>query len=134
MDSCGKNFQVSSSVIFNSLSGLNVGENVYMAYQSVFIVKSLVVEDNVIFGPNCLVSGGNHQFDGSSFRDLPSISEKVIIKEGSWIAGNCTILSGTIFPAKSILAAGAVLTKSHVKEHSVYGGIPAKFLKNHFQN
>lgn len=127
MRHCGKNFQVASSVIFNSLSGISIGKNVYIAPNNVFIGTNIYIEDEVILGPSSVFSGSNHQFDGVSFRLLPSASiGPLIIKEGSWVAANCTLTSGSILPKHSILAAGAVLNKPLIEEQSIYGGIPAK--------
>lgn len=127
MRNCGKNFQVASSVIFNSLSGISIGKNVYIAPNNVFIGTNIYVEDDVILGPSSVFSGSNHQFDGVSFRLLPSASiGPITIKEGSWVAANCTITSGSILPKHSILAAGAVLNKPLTEGQSIYGGIPAK--------
>lgn len=127
MEKCGKNFQVSSSVIFNSLSGICIGNNVYIAPNNVFIGTNIHIEDNVILGPCSVYSGGNHQFDGSSFRLLPSISQgPLIIQEGAWVAANCTLTTGSVLPRFSVLAAGAVLNQAMAEEMAIYGGIPAK--------
>ena len=127
MKGCGSNFQVASTVIFNSLSGINVGSNVYIAPNNIFIGTNIYIENDVILGPSSVYSGGNHQFDGQSFRKLPSKSlGPLIIKEGSWVAANCTITSGAVLPSHSILAAGAVLTKAMIEEQVIYGGMPAK--------
>ena len=127
MKVCKSNFQVHSSVYINSLCGLIVMENVYVGPNTVIIAIDLEICRNVLIGPNCLFSGGNHQFDGNSFRNLPSKSSgPIIIDEGSWIGGNCTILTGSKMPKFSILAAGAVLNKVFSDEYSVYGGIPAR--------
>ena len=126
MKECGKNFQVSSTVIFNSLSGIRVGNNVYIAPNNIFIGTDISIEDNVILGPSSVYSGGNHQFDGHSFRNLPSKSfGPLILEKGSWVAANCTVTSGAVLPKYSILAAGAVLNKAMTEEKKVYGGIPA---------
>jgi len=127
MGECGKNFQVASTVILNSLSGMRVGNNVYIAPNNVFVVTNISIGDDVILGPGSVYSGGNHQFDGNSFRRLPSKSEgPIMLGQGSWVAANCTITSGAALPNFSILAAGAVLTKAMTDEKSIYGGIPAK--------
>lgn len=127
MEECGKNLQVSSTVIFNSLSGVRVGNNVYIAPNNVFIVTNIYIMDDVILGPSSVYSGANHQFDGHSFRSLPSKSTgPIIIYEGSWVAANCTITSGSILPKYSLLAAGSVLNKKMMDENMVYGGTPAK--------
>lgn len=131
MKKCGVNFQVASNVYFGPLNGLIIGDNVYIAPNNVIIALDIEIGNNVIIGPNCVISGGNHLFDGSSFRFLKSLSSKVIIHEGCWIAGNCTIVAGSILPKFSILAGGAVLTKKFELEMGIYGGVPARFIKNH---
>lgn len=130
MKKCGKNLQVSSSAYFNSLSDLKIGSNVYIAHNTVIIGKDITIGDNVLIGPNCVISGGNHQFSNESFRFSDSTVEPVTIHDGSWISANCTITGGAVLPSKSILAAGAVLTKKHTHEKAVYKGIPAIF--SHF--
>lgn len=127
MQECGSNFQVAATVIFNSLSGMRVGDNVYVAPGNVFIVTDIRIEDDVLIGPNSVFSGGNHQFDGKSFRYEPSlVLGPLIINRGSWIAANCTVTSGAVLPPMSILAAGAVLTRKMTDKKMVYAGIPAK--------
>lgn len=127
MKECKSNFQVTSSAYINSLSGLRVKENVYIGPNTVIIAVDVNIEKNVLIGPNCVLSGGNHQFDGNSFRKLPSKSlGPIIIEEGSWVAANCTLLTGSKLPKHSLLAAGAVLNKAYTEEKSIYGGIPAK--------
>ncbi|GMQ54751.1 hypothetical protein YSKK_26130 [Halopseudomonas aestusnigri] len=127
MRSCGRNFQVASDVIFNSLSGISVGRNVYIAPGNVFICSELNVGNDVIFGPNSVFSGGNHQFDGASFRWLPSKSKGVIrIGSGSWVAANCCIVTGGALPERSVLAAGSVLNKDMLDDNSIYAGMPAR--------
>ncbi|WP_299230635.1 hypothetical protein [uncultured Halomonas sp.] len=127
MRECGCNFQVSSTVILNSLSGMRVGSNVYIAPNNVFITDDIYIEDNVILGPGGVYSSGDHQFDGESFRWLPSKSKgSLIIKQGSWVAANCTITTGAILPCESVLAAGSVLNRPMHNDRKVYGGAPAK--------
>lgn len=126
MKSCGKNFQVASSVIINSLAGLEVGENVYIAHNNVIIGTRVMIGDEVIIGPNCIISSGNHIFDGNSFRYGKGFTKGVIIDKGSWVAGNCSVIGGARLPKQSILAAGAVLNKPMLEEKSIYGGVPAK--------
>lgn len=72
MTGCGKDFQVASTVIFNSLSGMRIGNNAYIASNNVFVAVDISIEDNVILGPGSVNSGGNHQFDGNSFKNLSS--------------------------------------------------------------
>lgn len=127
MGECGKNFQVASTVILNSLSGMRVGNNVYIAPNNVFVVTNISIGDDVILGPGSVYSGANHRFDGSSFRWLTSKSHgSLVVGKGSWVAANCTITSGAALPPQSILAAGAVLNRVMSEEKKIYGGVPAK--------
>lgn len=131
MAECGRNFQITSSAYINSLAGLSFGNDIYIAHNSVLIGVDISIGDEVIVGPNCVVSGGNHQFSNGSFRFAKSVNLPVVIGAGSWVAANCTITGGTILPARSVLAAGAVLTKKFEQENAVYCGIPAKFSHHH---
>ena len=126
MTGCGKNFQVTSSAYFNSLKGIIIGDNVYIAHNTVIIGSDITIEDNVIIGPNSVISGGNHKFRNGSFRFSDSSLKKVTLKRGSWVGSNCTVVGGTVLPEGSILAAGAVLTKSFTEKMKIYGGVPAK--------
>lgn len=128
---CGSNFQVASSVYFNSLSTMEIGNNVYIAHNSIFIGKYIYIEDEVIIGPGCVFASANHFFDGTSYRFSPSVLKgPIIIKKGSWVGANCSLLSGGHLPECSILAAGSILNKRFDKEKSIYAGAPARFVKN----
>jgi len=126
MRKCGKDFQVASSVTINLLSGLEVGNHVYLAHNNVIIGAKINIEDEVMIGPNCVISSGNHTFLNSSFRYGKNIIKGVTIEKGCWVAGNCTIVGGARLPRYSILAAGAVLNKKMEEEKCIYGGVPAK--------
>lgn len=129
MKECGENFQVTATAYINSLSEIKVGNNIYLGPNTVIICRKLEIQDNVLIGPNCILSGGNHVFDGESFRFSSSVQGKIIIGAGSWIGGNCSLLANSFLPNKSILAAGAVLNKKFDKHNCLYGGVPAKLLK-----
>lgn len=129
MKKCGKNFQVTSSVIMTSLGGISVGENVYIAHNTVIIGTNIKIGDEVLIGPNCVISSGNHSFMNGSYRYGRSDSKEVIIDDGSWVSGNCSIAAGAILPKKSVLASGSVLNKAFNKEESLYAGVPAQFKK-----
>jgi maltose O-acetyltransferase len=133
MPQCGKNFQVSHSVIFNGLEGMRIGNNVFISNNTILIVSyGIFIYDNVIIGPSCVFSSNNHIYSNGSFREGKGEGNPIIIGKNSWIASNCTILAGSIIPEKSIIAAGAVYNKKNINElcsMSIYGGVPAKFIK-----
>lgn len=132
MASCGRNFQVAHDVILNSIEGLIVGDNVYLAMGNIIYAHGkAIIGNNVMFGPGCLLTTGNHTFCGDSYRYGLSAEKEVRIENGCWIAAHCVVLPGSLLPARSILAAGAVLTK-HLQERcedTIYVGVPAQFVK-----
>lgn len=129
MKKCGKNFQPVSTVTINSLAGLSIGDHVYISHNVVIIGTDITIEDEVLIGPNSVISGGNHIFSNGSYRFGKSQMIPVVIKHGAWIAGNCTVVGGSILPARSVLAAGAVLNKPYEQERSLYAGTPATLIK-----
>lgn len=57
-------------------------------------------------------------------------SHSIIIGDYCFVSTNVNILGGSLLPAHSILAAGAVLNKVYNDEWKIYGGVPAKPIKN----
>ena len=132
MPSCGSNFQIAHNVTLNSIEGLTVGNNVYLAMGNIIYAHGkAIIGNNVMFGPGCLLTTGNHTFGDGSYRYGVSVEKEVRIKDGCWIAAHCVVLPGAVLPARSILAAGAVLTihLQELCEDAIYTGIPAKFTK-----
>ena len=61
----------------------------------------------------------------------PENDEEVIIEDDVWCGANVTILKGVTIGNGSVVAAGAVVTKSF-PPYSIIGGVPAKLLKMRF--
>src|SRR5690606_22030104 len=59
--------------------------------------------------------------------DLPI--RKVIIEDEVWIGANAVVLQGVVIGYGSIIAAGAVVTKS-IPPMEIWGGVPAKKIKD----
>jgi acetyltransferase-like isoleucine patch superfamily enzyme len=57
------------------------------------------------------------------------VCSPITIKEGVWIASKATILKGVIIEKGAVIAASAVVTKN-VGPNELWGGIPAKYMKN----
>lgn len=94
MKKCGRNFQVSHSALLNTLEMITVGDNVYIAnYSSLLANGEITIGNNVLIGPNVVVSSGNHIVqNGALLKE--SRNQAVIIGENSWISANCTIVGG----------------------------------------
>ena len=55
----------------------------------------------------------------------------IVIENDVWIGYGAKIMSGVTLGTGSIIAAGSVVTKD-VKPYTIVGGLPAKFIKNRF--
>ncbi|WP_143059261.1 acyltransferase [Chitinophaga arvensicola] len=129
MKRCGRNFQVTASVTFNSLSGLTVGDDVYIAHNCVLIGLDIHIGNRVLIGPNCIISSANHTFHNGAYRFGKSDPRPVSIGHGAWIAGNCSVVGGSVLPAQSVLGAGSVINKPFTEERALYAGVPTVFIK-----
>jgi acetyltransferase-like isoleucine patch superfamily enzyme len=68
-----------------------------------------------------------HSIDVSEGRQS---SHPISIGDYSFVSTGVILLGGCKLPAYSVLAAGSVLTKSFHDEYVLYGGVPAKPIKN----
>lgn len=62
---------------------------------------------------------------------LPENDAPVVIEDDVWCGANVTILKGVTIGRGSVVAAGAVVTRS-CPPYSIIGGVPAKVLKMRF--
>lgn len=88
--------------------------------------NGIIFEDNVITGPKVSIISQNHDLmDFGSYTN----SKPIIIRKNSWLTTGCIILPETELGEHTIVAAGAIVTKSFLEGNQVIGGNPAKVLK-----
>lgn len=120
---------------------MSVGDGTNIPKGSVFYCTEapLTIGKKVLFGPKPTIITGNHRIDltGKYIIDitekekLPENDLPVIIEDDVWCGANVTILKGVTIGRGSVVAAGAVVTKSF-PPYSIIGGVPAKLLKMRF--
>jgi len=88
------------------------------------------IGDNVLIAASCSLISENHVFDDpcSHISEQGVTSIGIIIEDDVWIGTRSCILDGVRIGQRSIVAAGAVVTKD-VAPYSVVGGVPAKLIK-----
>lgn len=119
---------------FRDRPELIIGDHTFIGHECSFRIA-----DSVRIGRHCLLAGGvviqdcdGHPLDAMHRRageptPLDQIRE-VSIEDDVWIGGRATILKGVTIGARSIVAAGAIVTKS-VPPDSIVAGNPARIVR-----
>ena len=140
MKHCGKGVYLRPTCSdLKGLWNMSIGDGSSIPKGSVFYCTEapLTIGEKVIFGPNPTIITGDHRTDVvgkfimDSHEKLPENDAPVVIEDDVWAGANVTILKGVTIGRGSIIAAGAVVTKS-CPPYSIIGGVPAKVLKFRF--
>lgn len=126
---CGKGLMVPwRTHIFNP-NGMQVGNNVYLGYNSYYGQGEISIGDNVLIGPFVSITASNHIMgaDGS-FRNPSFDSKQITIQDNVWIGAHVCILAGVNIGEGCIIAAGSVVTHN-IAPYSVAVGAPAKVIR-----
>lgn len=126
--------QVPNSVTITSPFNCDFGKNLHLG-ENVFFNSGVSIQDQggVWIGDGCLIGHNvviatlNNELEPSKRQNL--IPSPVILGKNVWIGSNSTILPGVHIGDNSVIAAGAVVTKN-VPENTIFGGVPAKFIKD----
>ncbi|WP_293302834.1 acyltransferase [Pedobacter sp. UBA4863] len=110
---------------------IDIGENFFANYNSCIYAdsNSIVIGNDCLVGPDVLIINTNHGVkSGELIRNQPNISKDITIGNDVWIGAKSVILAGVTIGNGAVIAAGSVVNKD-IKENSIVGGVPAKFIK-----
>jgi len=150
----GENVILENGVLVFHPENITIGNNVYIGHNTIlkgYYKNELYIGDNTWIGQGCFFHSagglkiGNTVGIGPMVKILTSqhasdisnkdvmrnnlIFKKVEICEGADIGVGAIILPGVKIGEGAIIAAGSVITKD-IPEFTIYGGVPAKFLRN----
>jgi acetyltransferase-like isoleucine patch superfamily enzyme len=126
---CGKRLGIGRNVTFYNPSKIEIGNDVYIACGCWF-GGNIIIEDQVMFGPYCVLAPSNHTSFNGSFRFSKNTDGQIRIKFGSWLAAHSLIIGeNSVLGSGSILAANSVLN-SVADDNCLYAGSPAKKIKD----
>ncbi len=142
MKHCGKGVYIRPTCSdFKGLWNMTVGDGTSIPKGATIYCTgaSLTIGRKVIFGPKPTIITGDHRIDivGRYIMDvtdtskLPENDLPVVIEDDVWCGANVIILKGVTIGRGSVVAAGAVVTKSF-PPYSIIGGVPAKLIKMRF--
>jgi maltose O-acetyltransferase len=127
----GNNVTIFSSTQILGLLKVYIGDNSFVGHECLFIGGGSIIS----IGKNCDISSrvsfvtGSHIIGNTNRRAGRGFSDDISIGNGVWIGYGVTILGGVTIGNGSIIAAGSVVNKD-INANSLYGGVPAKFIKN----
>lgn len=124
--SCGKNFRINRNIEFLNASSIRIGKNVYIAVGCVFLaIDDIDIGDEVMFGPNVVVTSGKHTKLQGSYRFGPEEKAPIKIGYGSWIGANTTIVAGATIGNGCVIGCNAAVTQGVIPDNAFAAGVPA---------
>lgn len=131
---CGKNLMLGRNVVFYNPRKISLGKNVYFAY-GCWITGGgdIYIGDDVMFGPYCVIVGGNHNRDHllKSYRFSPPGFSDVNIGDRSWIASHVVIAGGANIGSGVVVGANSVVTKMEIPSDHLAAGSPCRVIKKY---
>lgn len=88
--------------------------------------NGIVIEENVYVGPRVSLISMNH--DKNNLEQYVECAP-IVIRKNSWLAANSIVLASVELGEHTVVAAGAVVTKSFPEGHQMLAGNPATVVK-----
>ncbi len=115
----GNNCNINANVLIEN--DVKIGDSVTIK-SGVQIWDGITLEDSVFVGPNVTFANDSNPRS----KQYPSEFLKTIIKKGSSLGANSTILGGVTVGEFAMIGAGSIVTKDVATQELWYGS-PAKF-------
>ena len=120
-------FPVHSTCTIANMRKIYVGINSTVARPGCYLQGAGTIRfgNYVQLAPNVGILSANHDFyDQRKYNVAP-----IVIGDYSWIGMNSVVTAGVTLGPRTIVAAGAVVTKSFPDGYCVLAGVPAKVVK-----
>lgn len=129
--SCGRNVSIKQYVIIENIQNISLGDNVSIhPFCYLEGAGGIEIGNNVSLAHATSVLSVNHTWSDIDQPIKYNPIEYVPVKvcDDVWVGCGCRIMAGCTIHQRSIIAAGAVVTKD-VEPNTLVGGVPAKCIK-----
>jgi maltose O-acetyltransferase len=125
----GKNFWVEPPFYCDYGTNIEVGDDVFFNFNCVVLdVCKVKLGDRVFVAPNVQFYPATHPLDAVQRGKMWEYGKAITIGSNVWIGGSAVICPGVSIGDRTVIAAGAVVTKDFPAD-VVIGGNPAKVIK-----
>ena len=124
-----RNLQIGKGTRLYNIRNISFGRDVFIG-SGCWILANCPVnfDDEVMFGPLCVVVAGNHTMENGSYRFGKAERAPISIGRGTWIGAHSIITKGVTLGRGVCVAAGAAVGKSF-PDGAIVGGVPAKLIR-----
>lgn len=113
----------------NTEKNIFIGDQTFVNAGAIWLDNApITIGSHVLIGPNSQLFTPTHSLDYRSRRNWETWCLPITIEDDVWIGGNVCICQGVTIGARSVVAAGSVVT-SDVPPDTLVGGTPAKVIK-----
>ena len=112
-------------------SYIKIGNRVFIGHACEFVcnTKISIGDDCLIASRTTFVDVGHGILKGFKINEQDTVAQEIVLEEDVWIGSSCVVIKGVTIGRGSIVAAGSLVNKS-IPPYQIWGGVPAKFLKN----
>jgi maltose O-acetyltransferase len=105
---------------------LTIGDNTFINTGVFFQDDAdIIIGNNCDIGMEVMFCTATHQISGPDRRAGETLSQPIVIKDGTWIGTRSVILPNVTIDSGCIIAAGS-LVRSSCEANSLYAGAPAQ--------
>lgn len=129
LGSVGKNAWIEPPFYCDYGSNIYIGDDVFFNFNCVVLdVGRISLGDRVFIAPNVQFYAATHPINAKIRGEFYEFGKPITIGNDVWIGGSVVICPGVTIGDRTIIGAGAVVTKSFPSD-VIIGGNPAKILR-----
>lgn len=129
---CGENVYIASDVEIKSFENLSIGSNVSIhRFCYIDATGDIEIGNNVSIAHNTSLISFDHSWNDIQLpiKYNKLIFGKIVIEDDIWIGAGVRVLRSVHLKKRTIVSAGAIVTKGIYEGSIILGGIPAKKIK-----